>query len=86
MRQYAVTYHNLKIGDGTHKLSQYDFLFVIWSTVCCLMRTNIIGVTSNFSENSEAIIQGADYFFPSCRPTDDENKDADADGVEIVKT
>ena len=50
------------------------------------MQTNIIGVTSNFSQNSEAIIQGADYFFPSCRPTDDENKDADADGAEIVKT
>ena len=26
-----------------------------------------------FSENSEAIIQGADYFFPSCRPTDNAN-------------
>ena len=84
MRQYTVTYPNLKIGDDTHKLSQYDFVFIVWSTVCCLMRTHIIGVTSNFSENSQAIIQGADYSFPYCRPTNGNNTEKYTPGVEIV--
>ena len=63
MKEYAFTYPNLKIGDGTHKLSQYDFVFVIRSTIDCLSCTHIIGVTAHFSEHSESMIEGVKLFF-----------------------
>ena len=65
MHEYAVIYSELRIADGTHALSQYDFVFVIFCTIDCLLRTVITGVTSHFSENSEAIIEGVNHLYPT---------------------
>ena len=63
MGDYARVYTDLKMADGPFKLSQYDFVFVLWTSVWCLGQLYISGVTCNFSETSEAIIQGAKLFF-----------------------
>ena len=67
MNEYAAIYRNLKIIDGTHKLSQYNFVFVIHSTICCLLCTHVTGITAHFSENSKAIIEGCHLFYPETK-------------------
>jgi len=67
MKEYTATYPNLKIIDGTHTLSQCGFIFIMHSTVCSLMRTNVTGITSHISENSDAIIEGCRHFYPEAK-------------------
>ena len=35
--------------------------------VCSLVRTNVTGITSHFSENSDAIIEGCRHFYPEAK-------------------
>ena len=53
LMEYAFTCPNLKMGDGTHKLPQYN---VIWSTIKCLGHTHIIEATADFSKHLESTI------------------------------
>ena len=65
MRQYADVYatDGFRMADGTHKISQYDWTFVFWIVVDCLFRSKFVGYSANFTENSEAIIEGGKLFF-----------------------
>jgi hypothetical protein len=65
MGDYANVYGDLRMADGTHKLSQYDFVFIIWMGIDGLGKSVFLGTTCNFSENADTIVRGAKLFFPS---------------------
>ena len=64
MKDLAFVYGDLRMVDGTFKLSKYDFCWIVWLVVDCLERSNIIGFTAHFTESSGAIMSGARLFFP----------------------
>jgi hypothetical protein len=51
------------MSDGTHKITKYDMTFIFVMVVDCLLRSNFVGYTANFTENSKVIIDGAKVFF-----------------------
>ena len=65
MGDYANVYGDLMMAYGTHKLSQYDFVFIIWMGIDGLGKSVFLGTTCNFSENADTIVRGAKLFFPS---------------------
>ena len=46
-----------------HKITKYDMTFVFWMVIDCLLKSKFVGYTTNFTENSDVIIDGADVFF-----------------------
>ena len=48
MQVYAMTYPDLMIVNGMSRLSQYDFTFILFSCICCFMRTHITGIIAIF--------------------------------------
>ena len=72
MAQYARLYGDFKMADGTHKLSQYEYVFVFFMVIDCLLKSKFVGYTIIFAENTESIIEGAEIFFPhECAPMKD---------------
>ena len=65
MGEYARVYgeDGFKMADGTHKITKYDMTFVFWMVIDCLLKSKFVGYTANFTENSDAVIDGADVFF-----------------------
>ena len=67
MGDYATSYGDLRMANGTFKLCQYNFVFIIWIIVDCLLRSCTIGFTCRFSETAVAIVEGAKIFLPQDR-------------------
>ena len=65
MKGYASSYGDVRMADGTFKLSQYDSVFVIWTAIDCLYKSAFTGITCNFSENTESIRAGLSHFYPA---------------------
>jgi len=65
MSDYANVYSDLRMADGTFKLTQYDFVFILWNGIDCLFKSHFTGISCNFSENSIAIRNGANHFYPN---------------------
>ena len=63
MANYADTYTAVILGDGTHNLSREDLIVLIYTTVDCLGKTVVTGVTHNFSESCDAIVSGLRLFY-----------------------
>ena len=63
MGEYARIYGDFKMADGTHKITQYDMTFVFWMVIDCLLRLKFVGYTANFTENSDVINSGVEFFF-----------------------
>ena len=58
------------MAEGTIKMTQYEYVFVFWMVVDCLLRSKFVGYSILFTENTNGIIEGAEIFFPSeCAPT-----------------
>jgi hypothetical protein len=51
-----------KMADGTHKITKYNMTFVFWMVIDCLLKSNFVGYTANFTKNSDVIIDRADVF------------------------
>jgi hypothetical protein len=64
-REYVRVYgeDGFRMADGTHKITKYDMTFVFWMVIDCLLKSKFVGYTANFTENSDAVIDGADVFF-----------------------
>ena len=60
MGDYADVYgrDGFLMSDGTFKISKYDWCFVFWMAVDCLLRSKFVGYSANFTENSAVIIDG----------------------------
>ncbi len=65
MGEYARVYgeDGFMMADGTHKITNYDMTFVFWMVIDCLLKSKFVGYTTNFTKNSDVIIDGAHFFF-----------------------
>ena len=62
MSDYANVPSELQMTDRIFKLTQYDFVFILWTGIDCLFKSHSTGITCYFPKNSIAIRNEANHF------------------------
>ena len=62
MSQYARSFGDFSIVDGTHNTVMYELNLIPYTSVDCLGRNVITGIVLDESENGDSVLEGLELF------------------------